>query len=176
MNLKHNNRCKRECWCVYVTDWLPSTFPMHAGVASSLHWRGKTKCVRGKWLNDRIIVNDVKYLIEVRFKHLCASAWAFTGKHHLSTNKCVGNKCDRWGELWTTSINHGWPRFYNHPLCLFLCLFPPCFLLHSLSLYNMFPLLIKILPPISTRFSCCCYFLYGFASPGVFLAFFLCFT
>lgn len=99
------------------------------------------KIMYGKWLNERITVNDVKYLIEEGFKRPCASAWAFIGKHHLPINKCVGNKCDRRGELWTSSINHGCPWF-----CLFPRLFSACllsFLLQSLSLHNMFPFSLK---------------------------------
>ena len=115
---------------------FPSPCPMHAGIASSPFWIGKN--VYGKWLNERITVNDVKYLIEEGFKHPHASAWAFIGKHHLPINKCVGNKCDRRGELWTSSINYGCPWFCIFPRDFSVCLFPSCFLLHALSLHNMF--------------------------------------
>lgn len=116
---------------------ISSPHPMHAGIASSLLWVGNI--VYGKWLNERIIVNDVKYLIEEGFKPLCAFAWTFLGKHHSPINKCVGNKCDRQGEFWTSSINHSCPWFSTFPRIFSVWLFPFCFLLHSYSLHNMFP-------------------------------------
>lgn len=126
-----------------------------------------------KWLNGRITMNDVKYLIEGGFKHLRAYAWAFIGKHHLPVNKCVGNKCDRRGELWASSINHGCPDFLSYPRVVSLSLSPSFLLsLTVLLITRHFSSLIKILPPSSSCFSCCCHFLYVFASPISFLLFF----